>query len=269
MTIDFKAMAAAAAATAPDMTKASVGGGGEYTPPAAGPVRLRLVGYIETGKQTKKYAGKPDKIEDEVQLVFELSGPKHQPKVLDDGTKIAARITVKLNLSLNEKANFFKLFKRMNYKGTAKHMSELLGEPFRGVIVHNVVGAGTDKEVTFANLRDDSGFTIAPPRYDDPETGETKEVVVAPAVSALRLFIWNAKPEYLKPMWDSLFIDGSYGEGDKAKSKNVLQNAIKGAVNYVGSPIYNLLQAGGAEPDLPDTDEVPAADERDPLDDVA
>jgi hypothetical protein len=269
MAIDLKAMAAAAAATGPDMTQASVGGGGgTYTPPAAGPVRLRLVAYVETGKQTKKYAGKPDKIEDEVQLVFELSGPKHPPKVLEDGTKLPFRVTVKLNLSLNEKANFFKLFKRMNYKGTAKHMSELLGEPFRGVVYHNVVGEG-DKAVTFANLRDDSGFSVAPPRYEDPETGETKEVVVAPAISELRLFVWNAKPEYLKPMWDSLFIDGSYGEGDKQKSKNVFQNAIKASVGYVGSPIYNLLQAGGAEPDLPDTDEVPAADERDPLDDVA
>lgn len=268
MTLDLRAMAAAAAATGPDMTKAVVGGGGDYTPPAAGPVRLRLVGYIETGKQTKKYAGKPDKVEDEVQLIFELSGPKHLPKVTDDGKKIPARVTIKVNRSLNEKANFFKLFKRMNYKGAAKHMSELLGEPFRGVVHHNVVGEG-DKAVTYANLRDDSGFTISPPRYDDPETGETKEVVVAPAISELRLFVWGAKPEFLKPMWDSLFIDGTYGEGDKQKSKNVFQNQIKGAVDYVGSPIYNLLQAGGVEPDLPDADVPPGAEDRDPLDDVA
>lgn len=266
MTIDFKALANSVAATGPDMNKAVTGGGGEYTPPAAGPVRLRFIGYVETGLHIKKYAGKPDKAEHEVQLTFELSGPKHQPKVLDDGTKIPQRISITLNHSLNEKATFFKLFKRMNYKGGASHMSQLLGEAFRGTVFHNVVGEG-EKQRTYANLRDDSGFSIAPPRYEDPETGEARELVVEPALSPMRLFVWNAPAEHLKPMWDTLFIDGSYGEGDKAVSKNVFQNKIKAATDYVGSPIYNLLQSGGVEPDLPGTDSVPFNPERDPLDD--
>lgn len=270
MTLSIAQMAAAVAETAPDMNKAVKGGGGAYTPPAAGMVRLRLVAYVETGKHKVQITGKPDKIEDEVKLTFELSGPKHEPKVLDDGTKLPHRITLTLNRSMNEKANFYKLFKRMNYKGLATHMSQLVGEAFKGTVVHKVVGEGDDKK-TYANLKDDAGYTIQPPRVDDPETGDTRDLVVAPAISPLRLFVWNTRAEFLKPMWDSLFIDGTSGEGDNARSLNVFQDRIKAATDYVGSPIYNLLQSGGVEPDLPGTSEAPPANagsQPDPLDDI-
>lgn len=268
MTIDFKAMAAQVAATGPDMTKAVKGGGGDYTPPAAGPCRLRLVGYIEVGQHEKTYAGKDTKREDTAWLVFELSGKNHPVKVLDDGSKMPIRITVKLNRSMNEKAAFFKLFRRMNYKGEASHMSQLLGEAFRGTVVHSVVGEG-DKKRTYANLKDDSGFTIQPPRYEDPESGEVRDLPVDPPISEMRLFVWNAEPKFLAPMWSSLFIDGTYGEGENQRSRNVFQDEIKAAVNYVGSPIYNLLQAGGLEPDLPGASIAPVAQPAgDPLDNL-
>ena len=59
--------------------------------------------------------------------------------------------------------------------------------------------------------------------------------------------------------WGGLFVEGEYPErkNDKgevtapAKSKNVMQNKIKSAVNFIGSPIHTLLVAGGAKIDLP------------------
>lgn len=253
MSNNILAMAAAAAAIAPNMNEAQTGGGGgDYTPPAEGIARARLVGYIETGIHEKSVgAGKPAVQKPQVKLIFELSGPNHQPKVLDDGTKLPHRITVDENYSLNEKANFYKLFRRMNWKGTATHMSQLLGEAFLVTIKHKVTGEG-DKKRTYANIRDDAGYTVQPPRYVDPLSNQTVEVPVDPPISALRLFVWNAPTELLKPMWDSLFIDGEYpARGEQpARSKNVLQQEIKEALNFKDSPIFQLLQTGGVELNL-------------------
>lgn len=253
MTNNILAMAAAAAAIAPNMNEAQTGGGGgDYTPPAEGIARARLVGYIETGIHEKSVgAGKPAVQKPQVKLIFELSGPNHQPKVLDDGTKLPHRITVDENYSLNEKANFYKLFRRMNWKGTATHMSQLLGEAFLVTIKHKVTGEG-DKKRTYANIRDDAGYTVQPPRYVDPLSNQTIEVPVDPPISALRLFVWNAPTALLKPMWDSLFIDGEYpARGEQpARSKNVLQQEIKEALNFKDSPIFQLLQTGGVELNL-------------------
>jgi len=253
MTINNALLAAAAAATAnnPDMNQASKGGGGEYVPPAAGVARLRFIGYVESGLHEDEFDGKP-KDTYEVQLTFELSGPNHQPKVLDNGEKIPHRMTIYVAAAkggygapLNEKAALYKLFKRMNWEGKAKHMVELLGQSFLGTVVHK---AGKDGKVR-AYLKDDSGYTIQPPKYNDPLTGQTVTIEADPPISALRVFVWNAEGAALKAMWDSLFIDGSYeAEGDKpARSKNVYQEKIKSAKNFVGSPIHTLLQTGGVE----------------------
>lgn len=241
---DILAMANAAAATGPNMTEAQRGGGGEYTPPAAGVALCRLVGYVELGQHTREIPGKPPKEENQVRLVFELHGPKHEPKKLDDGTLLPHRLSIDTNLSLNEKANFFKLFQRMNYEGKATHMSQLLGQPFLCTVVHVKSKDGTK---TFASLKDDSGYTIRPPRQEDALTGETKVIPVPPAISPLRLFIWNATPEFIGKMWDSLFIDGEYEPG---RTKNVLQDQIKKANNFVNSPIFQHLQTSGVQMEL-------------------
>src|SRR5690606_31848665 len=55
MAIDYKKLGAEVAKTGRDMTKAETGGGGDYTPPAAGPTRLRFVAYVELGKQKTTY----------------------------------------------------------------------------------------------------------------------------------------------------------------------------------------------------------------------
>lgn len=256
MAIDFKALAAKAVASGVDMTKSVAGGGGDYEAPAEGPGYCRFIAYIETGKQTRKYKGIPTLI-DEVQLVFELVGKRHPPREMEDGTKVPYRITVKEKRSLNEKANFFKLFNRMNYKQTAQHIAELLGEGFKCEVVHDK-WTGTDgKERTDVVLRNKDGYTIAPPRKED-EDSETGwiEVAVPPALSEVKCFLWQQAD---MQQWASIYIEGQYPErkndkGEvtaKAKSKNVLQDRIMTAKNFIGSPMHELLLTNGVAIDLP------------------
>lgn len=262
--MDFKALGAAAVAAGADQTKV-VAGGGDYTPPAAGPCNLRFIAYIEVGKQKKKVQGK-DKIQNEVHLGFELSGPKHQPTVLDDGTKKPHIIWLKENLSLNEKARFKKLFARMNYKGEAQHMVQMLGESFKGEVIHREWKGSDNKPRIEAELynKAEGTFTIKAPRapiFDEEgnETGEFRVVKVDAAITPLRAFIWEHAD---MDQWNSLFIDGEWPErkDDKgvvtapAKSKNVIQNRIKAATNFNGSLIYTLLAANGQSLDLPDAE---------------
>lgn len=236
--INLHAVAAAVAAKAPDYNVATQGG--EYTPPAQGVCRLRLVSYVECGEEFKPQFGKT---EDRAWFTFELSGPKHEPRVLDDGTIVPHRITVKVSKGRNEKSNFYKLFKLLNWEGKATHPAELLGQPYIGVVHHGVFESA-GKTITFAKLRDDNGFTIRPPRFEDPDTGEERLVKVAPAVSELRLFTWDAPEEYLGAMWESIHIDG---DPDAERDPNVYQNAIKTAENYEGSPIQRYLASIGED----------------------
>ena len=132
---DFASIADEVASVQADANVAKAGGG-NYTPPPKGLARLRFIGYIDLGKHVKKVQGKPDKNEDQAWLIFEPSGKGYEPKVLDDGTKIPFRITVKLNKSLNEKATYYKLFKRMNYEQKATHFIQLLGQGYLGNVGH-------------------------------------------------------------------------------------------------------------------------------------
>lgn len=259
-------LANAATEYAPDMSVASAGGGGggDYVPPAKGLARARLVGYVEYGvHETSGGAGKPKVNREKVKLIFELSGPAHEPKVLEDGTKLPHRVSIDLNGSknygpLNEKAGLYKAFKRMNYDGSAKHMSQLLGKAFLLEIRHDVKKGSDGKERTYVSIRDDGGLLVQPPRFVNPLDNTINEVPVDPPISSLRLFLWNAAPEHQSKMWDSLFIDGEYPErkNDKgevtanAKSKNVLQLEVRSALNFNGSPIHQLLQTKGVALDL-------------------
>ena len=269
--IDFKALAAQATSdTGIDMTKAQKGGGGStYEPPKAGFCLVRLVGYFEIGKHESTFQGTTS-LKDKVQLVFELSGPNHPPKVLEDGTKVPLRITIEENFSLNEKARFFKLFQSMNYKGEAQHMVALMDEPYKARLVHRKYKKRDGSEGTAAELFDRAAgsYTIAPPRVEvlDPDTsmptGEVKVVPVPPALTEHKAFMWN-NPSL--EQWDSLFIDGEYPARTDdagnviapARSKNVIQNAIRSAVNFKGSPIDVLLQSrGGKALDIPEPEKV-------------
>lgn len=256
-----------AAKQGPNMNEAQKGGS-SYTPPAEGVCRLRFIGYIEGGKQRHEYQGAVS-YKDKVKLVFELSGPKHQPRKLDDGTLIPHRMTIEETLSLSEKANFYKLFRAMNYDGTATHMAQLLGREFLGTVYHKTSKNGN----VYAGLKGPQGYSVRSPKYEDPNTGDVHTISADPLMSELRCFLWEFPS---KPMWDSLYIEGMYDERkddagnviSPARSKNVLQEWIQGANNWQGSPMQDILDAGG-ELDMPSTaveDSAPA--EQAPQDDM-
>ncbi|CDL65177.1 conserved hypothetical protein [Burkholderia phage Bp-AMP2] len=277
MALDIKKLAAKAKKTGRDFTKTTTGGGGEYTPPAAGPCNLRFVGYFEIGLQKKTFKGAEKKVK-QVQLVFELSGKNHPPKVLDDGTKLPIRMTITETDSSNVKANIIKLFNKMNYEGKATHFAELLGNAYRGRVYH------TEKEndgnkIVYANLRNEDGYTITPPvveTVDDDGNVETKPVKVAEPLTELKLFLWD-NPD--KEQWDSIYIDGEIeavkdektGKIVKpARSKNVIQNKIRAALNWEGSPMQLLLEDGDLETDDTEGNEDPVDEhEEDTSDDDA
>lgn len=259
MTYDVQAAIAAEVATGPDMTKAVAGGVREIA--KAGPTRLRFVGYIEIGKHQGK--GKAaTKQQDKVQLVFELSGKNHPPREFD-GKKFPQAIVITETKSLNEKANFFKLFSKMNWAGKATHMAQLLGDGFLGEVSHYTFKGSTGDDVTIAQLRADGAYNINKPFRTNDED-ETVAVKIDEPMSAIRFFAWNTAT---KEQWDSLFIDGEYeategkdGQpGRPAKSKNVIQNTIKLALNFKGSKIEEVLKLNGLTLDVPDAD-VPTGD---------
>jgi hypothetical protein len=260
MTIDFKALGAKAASEGADQTKSQAGGGTDIPPAAEGPCLMRFIGYVELGKQKGTFKGAPT-VKEKVRLIFELTGKRHQPVELPNGDKLPYRVTVEENYSLNEKASFFKIFQRMNYRQDAQHIVQLLGEGFKGEIHHRAWRGKDGKERIDVTLKGPGGYTIAPPRKED-EDSETGYVAVAvpEAISPIRCFLWEQAD---LNQWSSLFIEGEYPErkDDKgniiapAKSKNVFQNTIKNAVNFKGSPIYTLLAQNGQSLDIPQMDE--------------
>jgi len=247
-----------------DMTKAQTGGG-ERPLPAAGPCRLRFVGYVETGKHEKMVMGK-NKVQEAAILLFEVSGPKHPPIVNQDGSTRPHIMYVDMPFSRNEKANIMKLFTRMNYAGKAKHIVGLLGEAFKGVIYHRTYKRADGSEGKAAELKSkETGYTIEAPRTEDPETGDIITLQVMKAVTPIKCFVWE-KPSMAQ--WKSIFVDGEWEErkGDDGKvlkaaaSKNIYQAAIKKALNFEGSPTQQLLAAGGVKLDLPAAESGKAAD---------
>ncbi len=204
-------------------------------PYPAGPVKLRFVEYIELGKHEKTWQGKTKLVEKCI-LGFEISSAKIPAR--EDGSPNMIRIT--LNKSLSDKSAYYKLFRRMNEDHDVKVFPQLLGNPYRGTIIHNVKGEGADKKV-YANLNDPDGvYTIASPSYIDAETEERRVISVPEPTAECRCFVWNY-PD--KEQWDSLFIDGEWEarEGKPAQSKNIWQNRIKEAKNWTGSPMQELL----------------------------
>lgn len=258
MSFDVQAAIAQAAAQGPNMTKAVKGGGGGYTPPPAGLCLATLVAYIELGTRESSFMDKgvkKTKKVKQVQLVFELAGGKAAPRVNEEtGEKTPYRITVTETLSLNEKANFFKLFRKLNYDGKATHCAQLVGRHWIAEVFHTHKGEGDDKR-TFANLRNADGYSFRPPVKVvgdplDPEATVTEHPIPAPErLTDLKVFLWEFPS---KPMWDSLYIDGEYPartddngkEISPAKSKNVIQNKIKEALDWAESPMAEILRDG-------------------------
>lgn len=222
-----------------DQTKATTGG--DYTPPAEGLARARIVAYVEVGKHEKVSKQYGTKVQNLVHITLELSGSKWEPKKLDDGTLIPQRITLKENLSTNTKARFYKLFLKLrDGREDITHFAEMLGEACLVKIKHREyevdVAGKKEKRIAVDVYSPDSGWAIQPPRIETPiledgePTGEyeVKQVKVGEPLSDLRLFIWDMAD---KEQWDSLYIEP--GDGDK--SKNVFQELIVSAKNFTGS----------------------------------
>lgn len=236
-----KKLAAKAAAKSKDMRIADKGFSSE--PPAEGLARMRLVGYVELGDQVEMYMGSP-RVRPKVDLVFELSGKKHPPIELEDGTIVPRRVKVTLTHSLSERATLYKLFQTMNHTGEASHMAQLLGEPFLGRIFHHTFQKD-GRDVTIARLKPKGGdYSISPPFQEDVDSGEIKEIKVADPISKPLLFFWETPS---MEQWDGLYIEGKW-EGNR--SKNVVQETIRSAVNWIESPMYALL----SETDLDEDD---------------
>ena len=258
-TFDIAAIVAQAAKEAPDMNVAQKGGG-DYKPPAAGRCLVTLIGYIEKGIQhveasktePLKY---PAKDVEQVDLIFELSGKGHEPKEID-GKFYPERLTVTLPKSFNEKAWFYKIFRVLNWDGTCTHFAQLVGKHFLATVVHSKPKKEGDRVYAGFKLPADQGggYTFAAPTYNpvDPDTQIPdmtiiKEFPKPTVLSDVRLFLWDYAS---KDMWDSLYIDGFYEERkdektgkviSPKKSKNVIQDKIRAAKNFKGSPIYEII----------------------------
>ena len=208
-----------------DMNEAVRGGGGGRLLPE-GYAFGRLVEYIEFGNQPQEFQGQAKDPALEFMLGFALTGQGYQN---DDGTPYVVR-TYNTALSRNEKARAFKLFKALNWKGTAKSFAQLLGETFL-VKIKQVPKSKTDPKIV--SRIDLDGFL--PPL--DPVTRQPYPIAEAPD-EMYRLFLWS-RPT--KEAWDSLYIEGEY----EGKSRNRIQEQILAALDFQGSPLQQLLMASG------------------------
>lgn len=259
----IKAVAAEEAKVGKDLNIQTAGG--DYKPPAAGVTRLRFISYVELGVHTKRSAKFGDKTKPMARFGFELSGPNHEPKEIE-GKKYPYTIYFEEPIGTGTKNNYSKLFKLMvaDYPG-AKNFAQLLGEGFRGVVVHREwKDAGGNTKVAAELKHKDTGYTIKGLVYQDEETGEPKKVKVGPALTPLSAMLWNhADTE----QWDSLFIPGTYDDGG---TKNKVQEKIKQAENFIGSPIYNaLVEAGREEETVPVAKGAPEGEEQEAEDDAS
>lgn len=233
------------AAAMKDQTEVTSGGDFEYELPPAGKTIGRFVTYIEIGKQKQPdYQGKSKPDAEEVIVGFELLHPKkniHTVEIEGEGEKTFADYKyMKMALKQGEKAKFRKLLMKMLYgRDGINHMAQMLGEGFLIEVFHKT---SEDGKKTYANLENEGEWGIGAPFSTDPLTEERKAYPIGPNIRPLTVFIWDFAN---KETWDSLFIDGTRKtkvDGKEVEvSKNWIQNLIKGAKNYEGSPIHQLL----------------------------
>lgn len=239
----IKQLQAAAKEYGADLTKPS-GGGSDFAVAVEGPTRMRLVGYVEYGVHTTK-SGNATKTKPRAMLTFELSGPLHPPVELEDGRKIPLRVTIKEIVGTTPKNNYIKLFNLM--KGDypdATNFLDLMGKAFTGDISHYKFKGSNGAEVVLAQLRTKAGYQIGGLGYLDRESGQPKKLKVDAPLLPLTVFLWDLADV---EQWDGIKIEGTYDDGS---TKNKLQELIKKAENFVGSPVYEALVEAGREAEL-------------------
>lgn len=227
----LQAEANAAAEIYDDMNEAVAGGGSRLL--EEGYTLARLVEVIELGSHAGEYNGKPKPPAPMLRLGFELYSAGYAEA---DGTPYLMR-TFNISVSRNEKAGAYKLFKKLNYKGTAKHFGQLLGEAYLLKIVNK---APKDNPTALKSRIDLDGFQA-------PYDPLTKNPYPLPELTAtnIKLFLWE-RP--ILSEWNKLYIDGT---NDKGESKNWLQNEILSATDFPGSPLEQLLLANNVAFTIP------------------
>lgn len=232
----------------PDMRRPLNSSG--YQPPAAGVAFARFVGYFEVGQRQWR-SDKGVMFKDTVRMLFELSGPNHPPQELD-GKSVPHVVTVSMPLELIPGRCFFDTFARMNFEGTASHMSELLGSAFALYIVHHPLRSGQGVYATVDGGK--GGFLIEPAKFRT-ETGEVCDAPVEPPYFALSMFVWaSANLED----WHDIYIPGEWPEvrSDSgilqrpARSKNYIQEQIMFAANWSEHPLAAVAKLG-PDPETP------------------
>ena len=205
-----------------DMNEVTTGGGFKIWP--EGNAIARLIWYIETGNHAQKdhKTGTMKAPAPQFKMAFAMFSPNYTQ---DDGSP-GIIISYDTTISQSEKANATKIFKKMNWKGTAKHFSQFLTEPF-------IINIKQRKDATGKVV----GSYVDLKEISAPVEPLSKQPYSCPEVSTdlLKLFMWDTPT---KEMWDSLFIDGTRDDGT---SKNWLQEQIMKAKNFPGSPIEYLI----------------------------
>lgn len=246
----IRAQAELAAQTGPDMTEVQTGGGKELP---VGVAMARLVGYVEIGSQPQEYGGVAKDPKPEFILTFALTGAAPNPTpggaplpyTNEDGSPYLLS-TYPISLSRNEKAGAFLMFKAMNYKGTATHFAQLIGEAFLLPIVAVKKG---DKTTNRADMKG-----IRPPYAPDPISGQmTMYPVAEPREQDLKLFLWQHPTleafNSLKQEgeWENKAADGTITK----QSKNKVQEAMLGATDFSGSALELLLKTNNVAYTIP------------------
>lgn len=232
MTLEqIQALANQAAETSDDMNIAESGGGGKQFPD--GYCLARLVQYIEFGSHAQEYQGQVKAAAPEFQLAFALYGPGYGN---DDGTPYIFK-PYRMSLSRNEKAGAFLTFKAMNWKGTAKHFAQLVGDAFMVKFETKASKDPAKKPRSVMNLK-----ATLPPM--DQLTKQPYNVP-APRPEDLKLFLWDY-PDLTT--WHSFYVEGNFDDG---KSKNVIQNAMLSAEDFHGSPLQLLLATNNVAYTIP------------------
>ena len=246
--IDYAAIGNAAA-EGEDQQNMKEGGGGFDRPlPEAGKCTLRLMQYVELGSQ--KPTNPTYKPREAVTLRFEVNSRKHMI-VLDDGTKVPNTIDVRLSKG-GKTSKYGKLFSALNKSGKYNHFAQMVGTgAWLAEITHNTVGAGTDKEKTYANLGDDNGWSFDLPIFEDPTTGESKPIPVAELVGDAKMFLYEnsgINDTQYKALWDTLYIEGEHETGQrKGQSKNWIQGIITDSLTFEGSRLQRIIAGDSAE----------------------
>lgn len=211
-----------------DMNQTQKGGGERKVFPE-GTTLARLVGVIELGKRPVEFQGQAKAPQPHVMLQFAMFSQGYTYD--DEGKQPGVIATQDMTLTFTDKSKVKKLFQRMNYKGTAKHFAEMLGEAFLISIKHN-----KKDDKLYVNLDLDS---ILPPL--EPISKTAYPVPEAPE-SYYRLLLWNSPTQQ---QWDSLIIKDNEG---KPIENQWLHKKVVEALDYGESALFTLLH--GAVPSL-------------------